>query len=80
MHYCINNVNDKTDNSNDHGQPYCFKETQLVVLSTQSAKAFKGNLFFYFQSEDFKAFQLFKFQWLQSQIFGPRNDSNLVPW
>ena len=30
MYYCINNVNDKNDNSNDHGQSYCFKETQLV--------------------------------------------------
>ena len=31
MYYRINNVNAKNDNSNDHDQLYCFKETQLVV-------------------------------------------------
>ena len=30
IYYCKNNVNDKNDNKNNHGQPYCFKETQLV--------------------------------------------------
>ena len=35
----------------------------LYVSSTQSARTFKGNPFLYFQCEDFKNFQLFKFQW-----------------
>ena len=35
----------------------------LNINSTQSARTLKGNPFLYFQFEDFKAFQLFKFQW-----------------
>ena len=32
--YCpINNVNNKNDNSNDHGQSYCFKETGTVTIN-----------------------------------------------
>ena len=49
----------------DHGQSFCFKQTQLVVYiyirSTQSVRTFKGNPFLCFQYEDFNAFQLFKF-------------------
>ena len=32
MYYRINNVNDKNDNSNDHGQSYRFKETLREFL------------------------------------------------
>ena len=32
----------------------------LYISSTQSARAFKGNAFLYFQFEDFKTFQLLK--------------------
>ena len=32
------------------------------IISTQSARTFKGNPFLYFQFEDFKAFQLLKYQ------------------
>ena len=32
---------------------YCFKETQLVVSSTQILRTFKRNEFLYFQFEDF---------------------------
>ena len=39
------------------------KPNLLYISSTQSARTFKGNPFLYFQFEDFKAFQLFKFQW-----------------
>ena len=39
------------------------KPNLLYIHSTQSARTFKGNLFLYFQFENFKAFQLFKFQW-----------------
>ena len=35
----------------------------LYINSTQCARTFKGNPFLYFQFEDFRAFQLFKFQW-----------------
>ena len=35
------------------------KPNLLYISSTQSARAFKGNRFLYFQFEDFKAFQLF---------------------
>ena len=49
---------------NGHGQSFCFKETQLVHKLTQSGRAFKGNPFLYFQFEDFKGFQLFKFKFL----------------
>ena len=31
MYYRINNAHDKNDSSNDHGESYCFKETQLGV-------------------------------------------------
>ena len=31
IYYRINNVNEKNDNNNDHGQPYWFKETQIVA-------------------------------------------------
>ena len=31
MYYRISNVNDKNDNTNGHGQSYCFKVIQLVV-------------------------------------------------
>ena len=40
-----------------------LKKPNLYISATQSARAFKGNPFFYFQLEDFKAFELFKFQW-----------------
>ena len=39
------------------------KPNLLYIRSTQSARAFKGNPFLYFQFEDFKTFQLLKFQW-----------------
>ena len=39
------------------------KPNLLYISSTQSARTFKGNLFPYFKFEDFKAFQLLKFQW-----------------
>ena len=39
------------------------KPNLLYINSTQSARKFKENTFMYFQFEDFKAFQLFKFQW-----------------
>ena len=35
------------------------------ISSAQSTRKFKGNPFLYFQFEDFKAFQLFKFQYHQ---------------
>ena len=35
----------------------------LFTSSAQSASTFKANPFLYFQFEDFKALQLFKFQW-----------------
>ena len=41
------------------------KPKLLYVSSTQSTRTFKGNPFLYFQFEDFKDFQLFKFQWHQ---------------
>ena len=33
MYYRKNNVNDKNDNSNDHGQNYCFKEANLLYFT-----------------------------------------------
>ena len=39
------------------------KPNLLYVSSAQSARTYKGNPFLYFQYKDFKAFQLFKFQW-----------------
>ena len=39
------------------------KPNLLYISLTQSARRFKGNQFLYFQFEDFKAFQLLKFQW-----------------
>ena len=38
------------------------KPNLLYISSTQSARAFKGNPFLYFQFEDFKTFQMLKFQ------------------
>ena len=35
----------------------------FYISSTQSARTYKENAFLYFQFEDFKAFQLFKFHW-----------------
>ena len=31
IYYRINNADDKSDSSNDHGESYCFKEAQLGV-------------------------------------------------
>ena len=39
------------------------KPNLLYISSAQSARTDKGNPFLYFQYKDFKAFQLFKFQW-----------------
>ena len=39
------------------------KPNLLYISSSQSARAFKENPLNYFQFEDFKAFQLLKFQW-----------------
>ena len=41
------------------------KPKLLYISSTQSPKTLKGNPFLYFQFKDFRAFQLFKFQWHQ---------------
>ena len=57
-----------------------LKKPHLLRISlTQSASTCKGNPFLYFQSEEFKASQLFKFKGTKSQIFGPRKDSDSVP-
>ena len=39
------------------------KPKLLHISSIQSPKTLKGNPFLYFQFKDFRAFQLFKFQW-----------------
>ena len=39
------------------------KPNLFYISSTQSATTLKGNTFLYSQFEDFKAPQLFKFQW-----------------
>ena len=56
------------------------KPNVLYISLTHFARTFKGNPFLYFQFEDFKAFQLFKFQWHEIRIFGPRKESDSVLW
>ena len=57
IYYRINNVNDKNDNSKDHVSFTALKKPNLLYISsTQSSGIFKGNLFLYFQFQDFKVF------------------------
>ena len=57
IYYRKNNVNDKNDNKNNHGQPYCFKETQLVGCKFDIICKDIQRESIWRQSEDFKAFQ-----------------------
>ena len=56
------------------------KPNVLYISLTHFARTFKGNPFLYFQFEDLKAFQLFKFQGHEIQIFGPKKESDSVLW
>ena len=58
------------------------KPSLLYISSTQSAREFKGNPFLYFQFKDFnlRLSNCLSSNGTKSQIFGPRKDSDSVPW
>ena len=67
---------------NDHGQSYCFKQAQLVVykFETICKDIQRESISFFFNLKASRFSNCLSSNGTKSQIFGPRKDSDSVPW